>query len=128
MKKKTTLLVKLVLLLGIYAILTFGCKKKDNKDEKDPEPTPTTGTVSDVDGHTYKTIKIGDQWWMAENLKTTKYNDGTEIPFVPDSIAWSNLSTAAYCWYNNEQTTNGSTYGALYNWYAVNSGKLNPTG
>lgn len=85
-------------------------------------------TVTDVDGNTYKTVKIGGQVWMAENLKTTKYNDGTSIPLVTDSKAWGNLSTPAYCWYNNAESTNKNTYGALYNWYTVNTGKLCPAG
>jgi len=87
------------------------------------------GTVTDSDGNAYNTVKIGDQVWMAENLKTTKYNDGmTAIPLVTDNTAWSNLTTGAYCWYNNDEATYGDTYGALYNWYTVNTGNLCPTG
>jgi uncharacterized protein (TIGR02145 family) len=58
---------------------------------------------------------------MAENLKTTKYNDGTPIPNVTDNTAWAALTTPAYCWYNNDATTYKATYGALYNWYVVNA-------
>jgi uncharacterized protein (TIGR02145 family) len=65
---------------------------------------------------------------MAENLKTTKYNDGTAIPLVADDKAWEALTTPAYCWYNNDATANKKTYGALYNWYTVNTKKLCPTG
>jgi len=65
---------------------------------------------------------------MVENLKTTSYNDGTAIPLVTDNTAWSNLSTPGYCWYNNDAATYKVTYGALYNWYTVNTGKLCPTG
>ena len=86
------------------------------------------GTVTDADGNVYATVIIGEQEWMAENLKTTKYNDGTDIPHVTDNGAWANLTTGAYCWYNNDQTAYGDTYGALYNWYAVETGKLCPTG
>jgi uncharacterized protein (TIGR02145 family) len=86
------------------------------------------GTFSDIDGNVYKTIKIGTQTWMAENLKTTKYNDGTDIPLVEDAGGWAALSTPGYCWYNNDATANKATYGALYNWYTVNTGKLCPTG
>jgi len=82
----------------------------------------------DGDGNNYKTLKIGTQTWMVENLKTTKYNDGTSIPNVTDNTAWTKLSTPAYCWYNNDATTNKNTYGAMYNWYTVNTAKLAPTG
>jgi len=81
----------------------------------------------DVDGNTYKTVNIGTQTWFAENLKTTKYNDGTFIPNISNNTDWTNLKTGAYCNYNNE-ISNGNTYGNLYNWYAVNTGKLCPTG
>lgn len=91
-------------------------------------PNLTYGTVSDVDGNCYKTIQIGIQTWMAENLKTTKYNDGTIIPLVTDNSEWANLTTPGYCWHSNDEATNKNVYGALYNWYAVNTGKLCPVG
>ncbi|MGB4293792.1 MAG: FISUMP domain-containing protein, partial [Bacteroidales bacterium] len=83
--------------------------------------------MNDVDGNRYKVIMIGNQLWMAENLRTTKYNDGTPIPLVTDNTAWSNLTSPGYCWYDNN-STNKDTYGALYNWYTVNTGKLCPSG
>jgi uncharacterized protein (TIGR02145 family) len=83
--------------------------------------------VNDMDGNRYKVIIIGNHVLMAENLKTTKYNDGTSIPLVTDNSAWSNLTTPGYCWYSNNES-NKETYGALYNWYTVNTGKLCPTG
>lgn len=86
------------------------------------------GTVKDIDGNEYHTVTIGTQTWMIENLKTTHYNDSTAIPMVTDSAAWRNLITPGYCWYNNDSTTNKSTFGALYNWYAVHTGKLAPAG
>ncbi len=87
-----------------------------------------TGTVTDTDGNVYYTVTIGAQIWMAENLKTTKFNDGATIPIVTDALAWSSLTTPGYCWYNNDLTTYGSIYGSLYNFYVVNTGKLAPTG
>lgn len=87
-----------------------------------------TNTVTDIDGNIYHTVKIGTQIWMLENLKTTKYNDGTEIPFVTDNLTWSQLSTPAFCWNNNDLSIYKTSYGALYNWYAVNTGKLCPKG
>ncbi len=85
-------------------------------------------TVTDADGNVYNTINIGTQQWTKENLKTTKFNDGSPIPLVTDGIAWNNITTPAYCWYNNDQATFGNTYGALYSWFTVNTGNLCPTG
>ncbi len=83
---------------------------------------------TDADNNNYATVQIDTQIWMAENLKTTKYNNGTPIPNVTDDTAWSNLYTPAYCWYDNNQSTYGVIYGALYNWYTVNTSNLCPTG
>ena len=87
-----------------------------------------SATVKDMDGNVYKTVKIGTQVWMAENVKTTKYNDGTPIPLVRDDNAWESITTPAYCWHKNDATANKNTYGALYNWDTVNSNKLCPSG
>jgi len=86
-------------------------------------------TVTDADGNVYSTVKIGNQVWTVENLRTTKYNDGTPIPLVKDSSAWVALKTPGYCYYNN--TSNAGIIkknGALYNWYVVNTDKLAPKG
>jgi uncharacterized protein (TIGR02145 family) len=106
-------------------------------------PNLAYGSVSDIDGNCYKTIQIGNQIWMAENLKTTKYNDGTLIPNITDNNEWANLAFAewvgdqtpltyvtygAYCWYNNDEATYENTYGKLYNWGAVGTKKLCPAG
>jgi uncharacterized protein (TIGR02145 family) len=85
-------------------------------------------TISDIDGNVYKTITIGNQVWMKENLKTTKYNDGKAIPLVKDDMVWKELTTPAFCWNNNDETANKNKYGALYNWYTVNTNKLCPGG
>jgi len=85
------------------------------------------GTVTDIDGNVYQTVVIGKYEWMAENLKTTTYNNGTKILYVTKDSAWTSLSNDAYCWYNNNEN-NVKTYGALYNWYAVNTGNLCPDG
>lgn len=84
--------------------------------------------VTDVDGNVYQTVIIGTQTWMIENLKTTHYNDSTAIPLVKDSAVWVNLNSPAYCWYNNDSVSYKEVYGALYNWYTVNTGKLAPKG
>lgn len=83
---------------------------------------------TDGDSNHYPVVTIGTQTWMAENLKTTKYNSGIPIPEVTDSIVWPTMSTPAYCWYRNDYSNYGSVYGALYNWYAVEAGTLCPLG
>lgn len=75
-------------------------------------------TVSDIDGNNYKIVTIGTQVWMAENLKTTRYQNGDSIPCITDYTSWGALRNGAYCNYNND-TTNASKYGHLYNWYTV---------
>ncbi len=85
-------------------------------------------TLTDIDGNTYPYVAIGDQNWMAENLKTTTLNDGTPIQLTTTNMAWSGSTIPAYCWPNNDQQGAGATYGAFYNGHAVVSEKLCPTG
>jgi len=84
-------------------------------------------TVNDNDGNSYGIIRIGTQLWMQGNLETTKLNDGTAIALTEGTSEWSSLTTSGYCWYGNNISYK-NTYGALYNWYAVNTGKLCPSG
>lgn len=87
-------------------------------------------TVTDADGTIYSTIKIGNQVWAVENLKTTRFNDDAPLPLIADQSKWSEFDVdkkAAYCWYNND-TAYKKIYGALYNWYAITTGKLAPRG
>ena len=86
-----------------------------------------TTVLADVEGNVYTTVTIGAKVWMVENLKTTKYNDNTAIPLVTVAADWIALTTPGYCWYNND-INNKTPYGALYNWYTVNTGKLCPAG
>lgn len=119
-----TYIVSLVLLTSFYA-----CNKKD-------AATPFANTVADADNNVYPFVTIGKQTWMAANLKTTKYNDGTAIRDAQSDTAWqfsdyyNRLDTGAYCWYNTHtgQDSLVTKYGRLYNFYAVNTGKLCPTG
>jgi uncharacterized protein (TIGR02145 family) len=108
--------------LLIIAGLLFGAAACDKTDDPSGD-SPGVGTVKDADGNVYKTVKIGTQVWLAEDLKTTKYNDGTPIPNVTDNETWAGLSTGAYCNYDNLESR-GASYGRLYNWYAVNTGML----
>jgi uncharacterized protein (TIGR02145 family) len=87
-----------------------------------------SGTLTDIDGNKYRTVKIGTQWWMAENLQVTKYSNGDTIPYKLDHSAGSTVFQGAYYNYNND-TKNVVTYGRLYNWYALNDNrKITPEG
>jgi uncharacterized protein (TIGR02145 family) len=91
-------------------------------------PSLTYGSVPDADGNIYKTIQIGTQTWMAENLKTTKFRNGGLIPEIKDRIQWKNMVSGAYSNYNNEAGLS-ALYGCLYNWYAINDNRnLAPEG
>lgn len=87
----------------------------------------SNGYVYDIDGNQYEKVVIGTQTWLKPNLKTTRYNDGTTIPNVTNNTTWSNLTTGAWAYLNNDANYNAD-YGKLYNWYAVNNGNLCPTG
>ncbi|MEJ2628198.1 MAG: FISUMP domain-containing protein, partial [bacterium] len=84
----------------------------------------STGTLTDIDGNTYKTVKIGDQWWMAENLKVTHYRNGDPITHITSQGDWYTiyLHYGAYCAYDNDES-NADTYGYLYNWVAVHDSR-----
>ena len=121
---------KLILALGLTSAL-FSCKKEtstpNNSGNNTADTTkianqnPTSGygpNITDSEGNSYKTVKIGTQTWMAENLKVSKYSDGTTIPNIIDNAQWSQLTTGAWSYYNND-LANNAKYGKLYNWYAV---------
>ena len=114
-------LIARVLLTDISMMLITNC----NEDEIG------NATVKDSDGNLYHTVKIGNQVWMVENLKTTKFRDGSTIPNVSDNSTWGNygiLNNGAFCDYNNTATYS-NTYGKLYNWYAVTDERnICPTG
>jgi uncharacterized protein (TIGR02145 family) len=84
--------------------------------------------VSDIEGNMYRIVQIGDQTWMKENLKTSKLNDGNPITYIYDDASWQTSVNPAYCWYNHDSAAYCKTYGALYNFYTVNTGKLCPQG
>ena len=98
-----------VIILGI--VLVAGCTKDDKANETNADSGKTI-----ADSGT--SIKIGTQTWTTKNLDVATYSDGTPIPQVTDPTAWDNLTTGAWCYYNNDPAT-GTTYGKLYNWYAV---------
>lgn len=114
----------LLTILSAFILMLLSCGNPTTSDDG-----PATGTMTDIDGNNYKTVKIGNQWWMAENLRTTKYNDGTSIPHLTDNTAWDKDTLGAYCYYDN--TINADRikkFGSLYNWYAVGTKKLAPEG
>jgi uncharacterized protein (TIGR02145 family) len=81
-----------------------------------------TESITDRQGNTYKTVRIGDQTWMAENLRATKYANGDDIPHITIDSIWANTHAGAYCYYENN-AENIRMYGNLYNWYTVNNDK-----
>jgi len=111
----------LYIMMGCTFLLISSCQKTEIKKE-------ISGGLTDIEGNVYSTVTIGSQVWMAENLKTSRFNDDSEIPEVKGFPEWTKLTTPAYCWMSNDEITYKNLYGALYNWFAVNSGKLCPTG
>jgi uncharacterized protein (TIGR02145 family) len=114
MKTKNRIWICPLILLGFVLILTNRCKKEEDSNNN----------IIDADGNVYSSVTIGTQVWMKENLRTTKYNDGTPIP----QIIGTYYSAAGYIWYNNDKNSYKSTCGALYNFYAIQTGKLAPIG
>ena len=118
MNRKRKVAGHLIVLLS-FLLLIESCKP-----DTPPVVEQESGTMADIDGNSYKTIKIGNQWWMAENLKVTKFRNGNTIPNVTDDSLWQNNS-AACCLYQNDPTSPG----LLYNWFAVtDTGNIAPQG
>lgn len=120
-----TKLFRFMLPFLIISAFAISC----DKEEED------TNVLMDVDGNKYTTVTIGTQVWMVENLKTTKYNDGTEISTGLDNSQWTGTTSGAYSIYPSASIVGLNSdvevldkYGALYNWYAVSTDKLCPTG
>lgn len=111
-----------LMLLTIFAFQS--CLEDDEK----VKPSPEFGTMTDIDGNTYKTVKIGNQWWMAENLKVTKYRNGFSIPEISDSADWANSQVGGYCIYDNGNG-NIPAPGYLYNFQTIqNTANIAPEG
>jgi uncharacterized protein (TIGR02145 family) len=111
---------RLILIFIFLILLMEGCKKKEHDPALvTPSNSSTIDTsVTDIDGNVYNTVKIGTQVWMKEDLKVTKYRDGSSIPNVTDTLQWSNLTSGAWSYYNND-SSNNAAYGKIYNWYTV---------
>ena len=128
MKKKNRNWIYSLLIIGVCLLLTEGClKDEDTPAVLSPitfSPDVTYETVTDIDGNVYKTVTIGTQTWMAENLRTTKYRNGEAIPNVKDATEWKNLKTAAFCDYGNTGSKDSiAVFGLLYNWYAASDSR-----
>ncbi len=139
---------KFIIILFVATLFTSvfnSCKKDDNPESENSfngkttalfNPDITYGTMTDQEGNVYKTITFNanskdgiPQTWMAENLRITKYNDGTEIPNVTDDASWAGLTTGAYCSYNNTTSPDSiATFGFLYNYYTIDTKKIAPSG
>jgi uncharacterized protein (TIGR02145 family) len=114
-KKKYPTWFFLLALTGFAAFLSGSCKKEKST------------SITDADGNVYHAVTIGTQTWMLENLRTTRFNDGTPIEKITDSTIWGEAMIPLYCWYENNPAY-ANTYGAMYNLFAVNTGKLAPNG
>ncbi len=106
-RKRKSLLIFLILLVGF-----FSCGRQRDYKDKD------LGDCTDIDGNSYETVEIGNQIWMAENLRATHFRDGTAISRIESDAEWQNLAMAAYCYYEND-TSHVDTYGLLYNWHVI---------
>lgn len=113
--------------VGTYTVSLTATNEHGSSTETKNNYVSVNTTISDIDGNVYKIVTIGTQTWMAENLKTTKYNDGASVPNISDKTAWENATTPGYCDYNNNPA-NSTGNGRLYNYYAVATGKLCPSG
>lgn len=118
---------KSLFLIVLLIIVFTGCRMINQEQEVLFQLLDET--VEDIDGNIYKTVKIGDQIWLKENLKVTHYRDGTPILNVYENDKWSHATDGAYCMVNNDSIEYKKTYGLLYNFYALtNSHKLCPEG
>lgn len=136
MHKRKLLPLLLLIILGSGGVCIISCSYKNSSTAAGPVKTAnyknnstikSSITVTDRNGNVYPTIQIGNQIWTAANFKGTLYNDSTTILNIKDSNQWINVTTGAYCYYNND-SNKYANYGLLYNWFAVNTGKLAPLG
>ena len=129
--KKTRLFYSLILKMFLGSLIVICLAAFHNfADDNNYHSYYLYETVTDIDGNIYQTVKIGEQIWMTENLKVTRFRDDTPIPNISNyDDKWSDLSTGALCWYDDDPIKYKNTYGALYNFYAVaDSRKIAPEG
>jgi len=123
MKKKNGILIYPLLIMGLVLILVSSCENAEDDED-------ITGTVTDMEGNVYRTVTIGTQVWMAENLKTTKYSNGDSIETTtPTSLDISQQDSPKYQWPYDGNESNVATYGKLYSWYSItDSRNICPSG
>ncbi len=122
MRQNRRTFITLAVSIGVLLTISMGCSKNS-----DTNPYQF-GSVKDYEGNDYSTIAIGSQTWMAENLRSIKLNDGTPIAYVSNNYSWSTQTTPGYSYFSNDSVTYKKRYGALYNWYTVQTKKICPTG
>lgn len=115
MPKKASI-IALLTVAALLSIQIAGCGEDDVTNDPPDDPIDPE-SVTDIDGNVYQVVRIGDRWWMAENLKVTHYRNGDTIHRVTDN-AWVGLTTGAWCEYENDPS-HVSAYGRLYNWHAA---------
>jgi uncharacterized protein (TIGR02145 family) len=138
MKKQSIFWIGNLIVLVPIILFIVKCKKDDPPADPTKEtphlirgilfnPHLTYDSIMDIEGNFYKTIQIGTQTWMAENLRTTKYNDNSIIPLFTKYSDWLTMHNPGFGWYNNDSSA-FKDYGALYNYYSILTGKLCPVG
>jgi uncharacterized protein (TIGR02145 family) len=125
MVKKERIAIAILIITGITLISRGSANDNETgKDNSTPTDEKERGiTITDRDGNGYRSVTIGKQVWMLENLGVTHYLDGTAIPFVSDNDEWSNLTTGAYCYPAIDSSSHNESYGVLYNFHAVNDSR-----
>lgn len=107
-----------LIIIGLFIFIIYMIIK-GVKEKKTQKSHIEFSTIQDIEGNNYKTVKIGKQEWMAENLRVSSYNNSDPIKEVQDRIKWRSLSEGAWCNYNNDHS-NDYKFGKLYNWHAIN--------
>lgn len=119
MKPTRTLWMKLFLLIGILILMSAGC---GNDNDGSSNTLPINPTLTDIDGNEYNQVTIGTQVWIQENLKVTRYRDGSSISHITSDDEWEKTGKGAWCYYENDAGY-APEYGCLYNWYAASDSR-----
>jgi uncharacterized protein (TIGR02145 family) len=119
---------KIIYFFSITFLILQSCSNNDNSDNNSNNNNEESAIVTDIDGNTYQLVTICNKTWTKSNLNVSRYRNGDNIPQVTNGSQWATLTTGAWCYYANT-TPNGTIYGKLYNWYAVNDPRgLAPSG